>query len=184
MINLLRASGAQKWIDPLVNHDVWAKEIIWETGPILPPDPACCPDIDHNPPVNNLIHGLLVWAYLHTGSKSATAFEQYVERVTNFNLCLKRIKINQNRPPHLNNIMNGLLPSIYLYMEWTSAIPSEQYDPCIIISSLSSCGIKTRHPLWTIWPMGCQDWLIFIRDQNPPPHWTVCQWAIDITLSS
>ena len=65
--------------------------------------------------------------YLHEGSKFATPSEQYVDWGNNINFIFIR---DQNSPPPMNNMLIG-----------------------VITSTLSSWGIKIRHPLWTIcWP--------------------------------
>ena len=54
-----------------------------------------------------MIHGLLTWAYLHKGLKSATPCEQYDEH--------QLILRNQNPPPRLNSVRHGLLIWTYLH---------------------------------------------------------------------
>ena len=81
--------------------------------------------------------------YLHKGSKIATPYEQYVDWRKNINFIFMR---GQNLPPPMNNMLTG-----------------------VTTSTLSSWGIKTRHPLWTICWLGNDINFIFMRDQNLPP---------------
>ena len=105
---------------------------------------------------------------LHEGSKFAAPSEQYVDWGININFVFMR---GQNSPPPLNNMLIGVLTS-----------------------TLSSWGVKIRHPLRTICWLGYSHqfclhegskfatpyeqyvgWgnninFICIRDQHSPPH--------------
>ena len=121
--------------------------------------------------------------YLHEGSKFATPSEQYVDCGKNINYIFMR---DQNSPPPMNNKLVG-----------------------VVTSTLSSWGIKIRHPLWTICWLGEKhqlylhegskfatpseqyvDWgkninYISMRDQNsPPPMNNKLVGVVTSTLSS
>ena len=108
-------------------------------------------DQNSPPPLNNMLIGVITstispwgikirtpsWTicwlgekhqlYLHEGSKFEP-YEQYVDWGNNINFIFMR---DQNSPPPMNNMLIG-----------------------VIASTLSSWGIKIRHPLWTICWLG------------------------------
>ena len=70
---------------------------------------------------------------------------------------------DQHSPPPLNNTLIGITPTL---SSWGIKIRHPLWPMLngVITSTLSSWGIKIRHPLWPIW--GHNIIYIFMRDQN------------------
>ena len=119
------------------------------------------------PPLNNMLAGVKKHQlYLHERSKFATPYEQYVDWGNNTNFIFMR---GQNSPPPLNNMLIGVKHQLYLNKGSKFATPMNNMLIGVITSTLSSSGIKIRHPYEQYVDWGNNINFIFIRDQKSPP---------------